>query len=60
MLIWKVFRNKELASEQALKMGLGQFRGATWSADTLLNCPNQISIFAQVGWEVCDGCTGFL
>jgi hypothetical protein len=43
-LIRKIFRNKELSCQRALKMGLGQLRGPSWLTDTPRNCPNQISI----------------
>src|ERR1019366_3086588 len=53
-LICKIFRNKDLACQRALKMGLGQLRGPPWETDTTLHCPNQNSIVASGGLEVCD------
>ena len=43
-LIRKIFRNKDLGCQRALKMGLGQLRGPSWLTDGPRNCPNQISI----------------
>jgi hypothetical protein len=48
-LIRKIFRNKDLGCQRALKMGLGQLRGASWLTDTPRNCPNQISIVTHDG-----------
>src|SRR5450759_332120 len=54
-LICKIFRNKDLAYQRALKMGLGQLRGPSCSTDTPRNCPNQSIRIAPGGLEVCDG-----
>jgi len=54
-LIGKVFRNKDLGCQRALKMGLGQLRGPSWETGAPLNCPNQMAIVALRGLEVCDG-----
>ena len=35
-------------------MVLGQLRGPVWETGTPLRCPNQISIVAHCGLEVCD------
>ena len=48
-LIRKIFWNKELGCQRALKMGLGQLRGPSWLTGTPRNCPNQISIVAHDG-----------
>ena len=53
-LIGKVSRNKDLACQRALKMGLGQLRGPFWETDKPQRCPNQKPIVASGGWEVCD------
>jgi len=34
-LIRKIFRNKDLACQRALKMGLGQLRGPSWETEYL-------------------------
>jgi hypothetical protein len=39
-------------------MGLGQLRGPSWETGKPLNCPNQVSIVAQGGLEVCDAAHG--
>jgi hypothetical protein len=58
-LIGKVFRNKDLGCQRALKMGLGQFRGLSWETDTPRNCPirglfshlaRSGSVMAVTGW----------
>jgi hypothetical protein len=36
-------------------MGLGQLRGPSWETGTPLNGPNQMTIVALGGLEVCDG-----
>src|SRR5271157_6333419 len=54
-LIGKVSRNKDLACQRALKMGLGQLRGPFWETDKPQSCPNQKTIVASGGLEVCDG-----
>jgi len=54
-LICKIFRNKDLAPQIALKMALGQLRGSSSSTDKPLNCPNSGNIIALSGLGVCDG-----
>jgi len=49
----EVFRNKDLAPQMAMKMGLGQLRGSSL-ADHLFTAPNQIPIIASGGIDVCD------
>jgi len=49
-----------LGCQGALKMGLGQLRGPSWLTGGPLHCPNQISMIALGGLEVCDGWTGGL
>src|SRR5208283_3624185 len=53
-LIWKVFRNKELTSQRAQKLVLGQLRDSVLCDGTLLLCPNQRRIVAWGGVKVCD------
>jgi hypothetical protein len=54
-LICKIFRNKDLGCQRALKMGFcGSFEGRLGRRHTS-NCPNQISIIAHGGLDVCDG-----
>ncbi len=48
-VIGKIFRNKDLALQIALKMTLGQIRGVSWWADTARSCPNSITSMA-LGW----------
>ena len=49
-LIRKIFRNKDLACQRALKMVLGQLRGPSWETNTLKHCPNQMAIVAPDRW----------
>jgi hypothetical protein len=53
-VIWKIFRNKDLAPQAALKMG-GAASRAVFGTAAPLHCPNQISIVARGGLCVCDG-----
>jgi len=46
--------------QRALNMGLGQLRGPSWEAGTLLHCTTQKSIFALGGLDVCDGAHGLI
>jgi hypothetical protein len=39
--IVKIFRNKDLSCQRALKIGLGQLRGPSLWTDAPRNCPNQ-------------------
>jgi len=48
-LIVKIFINNDLARQRALKIVLGQLRGASRWTDTSRNCPNQISIVGLAG-----------
>jgi hypothetical protein len=53
-LICKIFRNKDLACQRALKMGLGQLRGPSWLAAHLWTAPSGIIVAPAHLW-VCDG-----
>src|SRR5271157_5704199 len=41
-------------------MGLGQLRGPSWEAGTLLHCTTQKSLFALGGMNVCDSAHGLI
>ncbi len=43
-----------LSSKTTLKMGLGQLRGPSGVTGIPLHCPNQKSIVASGGLDVCD------
>jgi len=49
-LIGKVFRNKDLGCQRALKMGLGQLRGPSWETGTLIAAPIRFLLLRTVGW----------
>ena len=50
-LIWKIFRNKDLASKIALKMVLGQLRGPYWLTGTLFTAPFRWISSHGAGWK---------
>ena len=50
-LIRKIFRNKDLGCQRALKMGLGQLRGPSWETGTLLAAPIRSSLSRKAGWK---------
>jgi hypothetical protein len=54
-LIRKIFRNKDLACQRALKMALRQLRVAVLGDWHTSNYPNQVFIIAQGEVGVCDG-----
>src|ERR1035437_2551682 len=55
-LIGKVFRNKDLICQIALKMGLGQLRGPSWLTGAPLTTPIRSSLSRMAGWmSVMDG-----
>jgi hypothetical protein len=60
-LIRKIFRNKELGCQRALKMGLGQLRGPSWETGAPLTAPIRFPLSRTAGWKsvtrdpgVCD------
>jgi hypothetical protein len=55
-LIRKIFRNKDLGCQRALKMGLGQLRGPSWETGALLAAPIRSPLSRMAGsMSVTDG-----
>jgi hypothetical protein len=54
-LIWKIFRNKDLARTKPLKMALGQASRAVLEDGLTSSGPNPVFIIAHGELEVCDG-----
>ena len=48
-LIVKIFRNKDLGCQRALKIGLGQLRGPSWETGTLLAAPIRSPLSRMAG-----------
>jgi hypothetical protein len=49
-VIGKVFRNKDLGCQRALKMGLEQLRGPSWETGTLPTAPIRSPLSRTAGW----------
>jgi hypothetical protein len=59
-LIRKIFRNKDLAPQRALKMGLGQLRGPFWETGTLTAAPIWEDCRTNAGWKSVMTITGWM